>query len=155
MTEAPEARAADATARLTLPRGEEPFYRVDLICSGVDHSGPSYRVRLDLVGRDAAGGVVAREAVGFPVFGHGGCFGDEGHCEVRGPRHAFDRRPVHQLLPATKVVIATEEIRRLVTAGAVSLEVEATPVVRQSPYAGREDLDAIHPFDEIELRVYR
>jgi hypothetical protein len=140
---------------LTLPPPGMPFARVDLVCMGVDHSGPSYRVRLDLVGRDAAGAEVGRERTGYPVFGHGGCFGDEGHCEVRGPRHAFDRRPAHQLAPATKVVIATAEVRRLVAAGAVSLTIEATPLVRESPYATGDSVGVIRPFDGVELRVYR
>ena len=70
--------------------------RADLVFSGVDHSQTSYEVRVFLnnptadasTPRTAEHGYAGR----FVVFGHGGCFGDEGHCEVpasRGPGPTF------------------------------------------------------------------
>ena len=50
----------------------------------------------------------------FTVFGHAGCAGDIGHCDVpSGPRDPFDRRPPHQLVPQTKTVIVTDALRQI------------------------------------------
>ncbi len=48
----------------------------------------------------------------FVIFGHGGCFGDEGHCEVpRTQKDPFDSRPLHALTPQTKMVDCGEVLR--------------------------------------------
>ena len=97
--------------------GQPPFQRADLIFYGVDHSGPSFEARVyfndpevdESTARDADS-----FAGSFTVFGHGGCAGDEGHCEVpQGPRDPFDRRPPHALTPQTKTVVVTEALRRI------------------------------------------
>ena len=66
--------------------------RADLTFYGLDHSGSSYRALIFFnnpsasasTSTDTASGYVAR----FAVFGHGGCFGEAGHCEVVGPVNA-------------------------------------------------------------------
>src|SRR6266705_3259125 len=82
----------------------ESLSRVDVVFYGIDHSGPSFEARifLDNPGADASTPMDADHGFAgtFPIFGHGGCFGDEGHCEVpTRPVSAFDRRPPHQLTP--------------------------------------------------------
>jgi hypothetical protein len=43
------------------------------------------------------------------IFGHGGCFGEEGHCDVRRvAQDAFDLRLPRQLLPHTMTVEITK-----------------------------------------------
>lgn len=134
---------------------EPGFRRDDLIFSEVDHSGPSYQVLVHLVGLDEKGDAVAQADAGsFYVFGHGSCFGDEGHCDVRGPISAYDYRRPHQLTPTTSLVVATEAVRTLIDAGATQFRVEATPVVKQSPFAKPEDAQNISLTAEVELRVY-
>ncbi len=92
---APGVLTADVSFRPTSPE-EGRFTRADLVFSGVDHSETSYEVRVFLnnptadasTPRTAEHGYAGR----FVVFGHGGCFGDEGHCEVpasRGPGPTF------------------------------------------------------------------
>ena len=52
----------------------------------------------------------------YHIFGHGGCLGDPGHCDVE-PRRRYDPRPAHPLTPAKKVVIATDPVKRAIEAG--------------------------------------
>jgi hypothetical protein len=91
-----------------LPDPEVSFARADLVFYGIDHSGSSFEAQISL-GDEPAGS--------FFIFGHGGCFGDIGHCDIPQQVDRFDLRPPHQLLPATRVVTVTEQIRRLVAAG--------------------------------------
>src|SRR6266699_1925400 len=90
---------------LTAPPDEEPFYRADVVLYGIDHSGPSFEGRI-FIDNPEAGASTPLEAEhgyagSFYVFGHGGCFGDVGHCDPPpGPVSPFDRRAPHQLTPA-------------------------------------------------------
>jgi len=97
--------------------GAHPFARADLVFYGVDHSGPSFEARVFLNEPDASVSTARDDAAfagSFTVFGHAGCAGDVGHCEVpTGPRDPFDRRPPHALAPQTKTVIVTEALRRV------------------------------------------
>ena len=102
---------------------DESFYRADIRFDGVDHAGPSFEVRVFLnnpqadhaTPLDAEHGFAGR----FDVFGHGGCFGDVGHCAVREPPRPYDPRPAHPLTPARKTVIATEAVRAAIAGGPV------------------------------------
>src|SRR3712207_3767146 len=90
----------------------EAFTRADLVFYGVDHSGPSYEVRVFLNNAEATWQTPRTDEHGyggrFTVFGHGGCYGDEGHCEVTDVgSDPFDLRPPHPLLPHTKIVTVT------------------------------------------------
>lgn len=143
-----------AEQAIGLPAGDT-FARADLVFSGVDHSGPSYQVLVHLTGVDAQGSVVGQvDAGSYYVFGHGGCFGDDGHCDVSGPVSPYDYRPPHQLHPAIRLVTATDEIKALIAAGAVSLQVRATPVVKESPFATAESAQGIVVATDVELRFY-
>jgi hypothetical protein len=111
--------------------GDREFYRADLVFYGVDHSGPSFeaRVFLGLADADIA---TDREhpayAGSFTIFGHAGCAGDEGHCDVpTGPRDPFDRRPPHGLTPQTRTVIVTEAVRRVAATSMVVTVVAVAP----------------------------
>ena len=86
------------TVTLTAPG--EPYYRADLEFHGVDHSKASFEGRLFINNPDAGPDTPTGDEsyVGsFWVFGHGGCAGDEGHCEPPAERRAFDFRAEHQL----------------------------------------------------------
>jgi tyrosinase len=106
---------------LELPDAGGAFARADLVFYDVDHSGSSFEARVFLDNADATVETSREDpsyAGAFHVFGHGGCFGDEGHCDVpAGPADAFDLRPPHQLLPQVKVVTVTDALRELLTAG--------------------------------------
>ena len=85
----------------------------------------------------------------FHIFGHGGCFGDTGHCDVpTGPRDPFDLRPPHQLTPVTKTVIVTQAVRRY---AGQSVSVTVLPVVR-TPEGPR--LEDVLQFDSMRLLTF-
>src|ERR1700744_5231044 len=91
-----------------IPTGalDRTFARADVEFHGVDHSGPSYegRVFLNTPDADATTELAAPGYAGsFYIFGHGGCLGDVGHCDVVA-RRRFDPRPAHPLTPIDKVV---------------------------------------------------
>ena len=95
MVTAAAARAGESEQTLVIDlrfpaeEGLAPFTRADVVITGVDHSAASYEVRLFLnnpaatadTPRTAEQGYAGR----FTIFGHGGCYGDEGHCEVPAP----------------------------------------------------------------------
>jgi hypothetical protein len=139
---------------IPLPEQDEEFARADLIFSGVDHSGPSFEARVYFDNADADESTArdpdAGYAGSFYIFGHGGCFGDVGHCDVpTGPRDPFDYRPPHQLTPATKTVIVTDAVKRV--AGSDSVRVTVVPVVDKGEKAKREDV--LH-FEAVRLVTY-
>jgi tyrosinase len=143
---------------LELPPEDDGFARADLTFYGIDHSGPSFLVHVFFdaphadpdTPRTAESGYVGS----FAVFGHGGCFGDEGHCEVRGPATPFDRRPPHQLVPATRVLVATDAVRRSIGRGR-TVHITAVAEVRSSPLADPGVSADVLVVDQVALHTYR
>lgn len=136
---------------LELPLADRPFERADLIFYGLDHSGDSYEARVFMdprgVGTDAD--AEHRAYVGsFFILGHGGCFGDVGHCDIPRERDAFDLRPAHQLEPALRILTVTESVRRLLDRG-----VDAAKVTVTAHTAGRTASDVL-AFERIRLATY-
>ncbi len=102
---------------IDLPIDTEDTYRADLVFYDVDHSGASYEARIFLNVPDADADTPRDHpnyAGSFHIFGHGGCFGDVGHCDVPTERDPFDLRPPHQLVPASKTVVITDAFKRIV-----------------------------------------
>jgi hypothetical protein len=140
---------------------EADFVRADLEFHGVDHSGLSYEARIFLNRPDAdAETQRSDEAAGyagsFHIFGHGGCFGDVGHCDVPSePRSAQDLRLTHPLTPDTKVVIITEALKRLRAEGAASVTVTVVAHV-YDPGELPVGRDLAEPllFDNVRLVTY-
>lgn len=141
---------------IALPDLDKEFSRADIELEGIDHSGSSYegRVFLNNPDADAATECVLEKgyAGSFHIFGHGGCFGDEGHCDVE-LRDPFDPRPVHPLWPGRKVVIATEAIRRVVSSGK-PFTVTVVPVVTATTEKTRDD-DHVLKFEMLSVVTYR
>jgi tyrosinase len=81
---------------LELPSPEHAFVRADLLFYGIDHSGPSYEAQVFIDAR-GIGGEPDRDHRAYVgswfILGHGGCFGDLGHCDVPARRDEFDLRP--------------------------------------------------------------
>jgi tyrosinase len=93
------------------------FARADVVLEGVDHSGPSYEGLVFLSNPEATIETPREPGVGyagsFTIFGHGGCFGAEGHCATdERTVDAFDVRPPPPLVPLTVTVIVTEALVR-------------------------------------------
>ena len=137
---------------IELPPADRPFKRADLIFYGLDHSGASFEgpglPRAPRgVGRDA--GTEHRAYVGsFFIFGHGGCFGDVGHCDVPQERDPFDLRPPHQLEPAARILTVTEAVRRL-----LEREAQATKVTVIASTPAKEPADVL-AFETVRLATY-
>lgn len=148
--------------RYTTPRpfsvptrdGRAAFARADLRFLGVAHRGESYegRVYLDnpeatpATGQDADAGY----AGSFYVFGHGPCFGDEGHCEAPpGPLHPFDHREPHALHPKLFAVSITDALKDAVASGRSEVGVTVVPTNGRDEPAG--DLLS---FDRVGLVTY-
>lgn len=138
---------------LELPDPAAEFDRADLVFYDVDHSGASFEARVYLGNPDATAATGRDDpsyAGAFHVFGHGGCFGDEGHCDVpSGPADAFDLRDPHQLRPQVKLVVVTDAVRRLLDGGRTEVEVT---VVAETP--GEEGNDVL-AFSRIRLLTYK
>ena len=144
---------------LQLPPEDTPLSRADLTFYGIDHSGPSFTVHVFFDRPDATVDTPRTEETGyvgsFSVFGHGGCFGEEGHCDVRDPVTAFDRRPAHPLVPTTRVLIATEAVRRRSASGAGSVHVTAVAEVRGSALADPQAAAEVLVVDQAALHIYQ
>ncbi len=151
-------------ATLELPRpphvSHDDFSRADLEFRGVDHSGSSFDARVYLDNHkadvDSGRGEDSGYAGSFYVFGHGGCFGEVGHCDVpEGPRGPYDRRLPHQLTPQFRTVVITAALRRLMCAGeADTFTVTVVPVVYDNPASLVGDVKDPLRFESVSLITY-
>ena len=110
----------------------EDVYRADIEFEGVDHSGASFEGRVFLNNPEADEDTELTPENGYAgsffVFGHGGCFGDEGHCEVGEGPGPYDPRTTHPLTPVRMVLTATEALRRAASRGE-PVTVSVVPVI--------------------------
>jgi hypothetical protein len=138
--------------------GATPFTQADLILTGVEHAGPSYEVRLFLnnptatadTPRTAEHGYAGR----FTIFGHGGCFGDEGHCDVQTSADPTDLRRPHPLTPLTTYVTVTDALRRLLAGGDTLQTVTLVPVSAMPRQADRKPAPELLKFADVSLHTY-
>jgi hypothetical protein len=140
---------------LNIKKLENPFYRADIEFRGVDHSAESYEGRVFMNNPDAnrnTGKTSTNGYVGsFHIFGHGGCYGDVGHCEIRKDRRQYDYRPPHQLTPLYKRLIVTDDLRRL---GKNTDKFTVTIVPVLAGGSTMKDVEDIVKVDEISLVTY-
>ena len=99
---------------------ENEFYRADIEIHNLEHSGASYEGRVFLNNPHANQKTELRLENGYVgsyhVFGHGGCFGSTGHCDIpKGRRRTFDYRSSHHLRPQYKRIIITNALKELGT----------------------------------------
>jgi len=144
---------------VTLQAPDEPYVRADLEFYGVDHAKASFEARLFINNPDAGPATATTDASyagSFWIFGHGGCAGDEGHCEPPRQRRANDFRPAHQLIPVSKRVMITERLRSLVQPGE-QFTVRVVPYIRPES-AGRLPANLVTDvlqFDRADLLTYQ
>ena len=141
--------------KLSVPQLGAHFQRADIELHSLDHAGASFEGRV-FINRPDATAETPKEvsesyAGSFYVFGHGGCWGSVGHCEVK-KRRACDPRPAHPLTPTTKVVIATDAVRAAVQAGGTELTVTVVAVVTSAS----KDIavDDLLKFENLRLVTY-
>jgi tyrosinase len=128
-------------------------YRADIEFYDVDHAGASYEGRVYLNNPDASaetGYDHPSYAGSYHVFGHGGCLGDPGHCEVK-PRRPYDPRPAHPLTKAKKVVVATDAVKQAIESDSTAT-VSVVPIVEPLPY---EDVDPKYIEAPVEVGYVR
>lgn len=140
---------------LDLPEEREDIVRADLVFYGVDHSGPTYEARIFLdnprANADTPLDVDKGYAGSYVVFGHGGCFGGDGHCAPQDRNtDEFDRRPPHPLTPQTLTVTITEALAR--TTGE-QVQVQVVTVIRESSSEAAVS-DEIAPCELVRLVTY-
>lgn len=138
---------------LPVPPADAAYQRADLVFYNVDHSSRSFQDRIFLSNPNADVETLPDAEHGyagaFHIFGHGGCFGDEGHCQVPNePRDPFDLRSPHQLTPVTKTVIVTDAIRRH---SGETVQVTVVPILGSSDRPSTED---VLYFDSLRLLTY-
>jgi hypothetical protein len=140
---------------LDVPVNWEDITRADLVFYEVDHAGPSYEARVFLdnpkADADTPRELDSGYAGSFAVFGHGGCYGDEGHCAPNDRlRDEFDRRPPHPLTPQTRSLEITDALKR--TTGEQT-RVEVVIVIRESQVsAASQD---VSPCTSVRLLTYQ
>lgn len=149
------------TFEIELPSGpDQPeFARADLVFYGLDHSGPSYEVRIFVNHPKPA---PPRRSPPTPVSPTGSQYsataaasGEEGHCEVRPPVSVFDRRQPHPLVPAVRTLTVTDTIRDLIQHDAPTVTITAVPVIRPSPLATAEQATDVLVIDQVALHNYQ
>lgn len=148
--EAPVGRFTSAPVRLKKPV-RESFRQVEVRLHKVPQLPRScfVRVFLNLPDANADTPLDDEHYAGYlAVFGHGPCYGGPGHCDLPGPRRAFDRRPRSHNAPRNHRIDVTRTARRLVDAGATSLQI--TLVVIGADY--REDSEVLR-LDGVSLNV--
>lgn len=135
---------------------DHEFGRADIVFEELDHAGVSYKALVFLNNPNASDQTERTLDNGyagvFHIFGHGGCLGDPGHCEVRGAPRLYDPRPAHPLTPARKVVIATPAVRKAIADGP-DVTVTVVPIVT-SPARGC-DIQDVLKFDRLSIVTYR
>lgn len=109
------------------------YTRADLEIDGIFHSEASYEGRIFLnnptANQDTPRTPDKGYAGSFHIFGHGGCLGDPGHCEVNEHnREAYDFRQPHPLTPAKKRVTVTNVLREIAKTNK-AVTVTVVPVV--------------------------
>jgi hypothetical protein len=165
MVTAAAARTGDTeqTLVIDLPfpaqEGLTPFTRADVVFTGVDHSGGSYEVRLFLNNPAATAGTPRTAEQGyagrFTIFGHGGCYGDEGHCEVPAPSaDPTDLRPAHPLTPLDTYVTIAEALRRVLAHDGALQTVTLVPVAITPRRADRRAPPELLHFADVSLQTY-
>ncbi|HEU0087063.1 MAG TPA: hypothetical protein VFQ77_05360 [Pseudonocardiaceae bacterium] len=139
--------------------GTTPFTRADLVFTGVDHSGVSYEVRLFLnnptatasTPRTAEHGYAGR----FTIFGHGGCYGDEGHCDVSVPvADPAGLRPPHPLTPLNTYVTITAALRRVLATDGTLQTLTLVPISLMPRQADRKPAPELLHFTDVSLHTY-
>jgi hypothetical protein len=103
--------------RVEFAAPEHRFVRADIEISGIFHCEASYEGRIFLnnpkADAETPKDLVHGYAGSFHIFGHGGCLGDVGHCEVsQHNRESYDFRSPNPLTPAKKRVTVTTACAR-------------------------------------------
>jgi tyrosinase len=137
---------------------ENEFYRADIEIAGVDHSGSSYEGRVFLnnpYANQKTDLTLENGYVGsYHIFGHGGCFGGMGHCDIpTEPRRTSDYRPSHHLRPQYKRIIITDAFKKL-GKNTNKFTITIVPVLYGGSQSPQSETKEIIKFDRIGIITY-
>jgi hypothetical protein len=146
-------RYVSAPLRLP-PAAGAPFVRADLEFEGVVKTGPSFVLEVFVANPEADESSKRDITDGYagtlPVFAHGDCWGEVGHCDIpTGPQDPFDHRPPHALVPVNLSLEITDALRFL---GPVEEVVVTVLAYEADPEA--EEREQILRFDHLTLVTY-
>ena len=135
------------------------FSRADILFHELDHAGASFEAAVFLNNPNADEATERTPEQGyagaFHIFGHGGCSGGAGHCEVTRAPRPYDPRRAHPLTPTRKVVIATDAIRRVLQGeDALNKMVRVTVVPTVTGGTERCDLEDVLKFERLSIQTY-
>lgn len=136
---------------LTAAQAAGHFTRAELVFYDVDARHASFTARVflqDLGEVDLSPDRLDGYAGFFAIFGHGGCSGDEGHCEIPESRDPFDLGPPHPLTPQVKLVDVTDRLRQL------GAEVVIAVVLAVRPSREGALLSDVMSFSAVRLLTY-
>lgn len=131
------------------------FYRADIEFHGIGHGTESYTGHVFLNNQEAnlnTPKTLENSYVGsYHIFGHGGCFGDVGHCDIIKKDEKHDFRADHPLTRGFKRLIITEQLKVL---GKQSKEFTVTivPVIKIDK--NTMDIKEIVEVEKISLVTY-
>jgi hypothetical protein len=135
---------------------ENKFYRADIEFIGVDHSGPSYEGRVFInntnADQDTPKNFEAGYVGSYYIFGHGGCFGDIGHCDRREWR-PYDHRLPDPLRPAYIPLTITEHLRKIGMDNE-TFTISVVPVLARKRRSYQVDLDNVVKMEKISIITY-
>ena len=135
---------------------EGKFNRADLEFIGVDQSGPSYEGRVFINNPNADHDTPKNFDNGYVgsyyIFGHGGCFGDVGHCDRREWR-PYDHRLPDPLRPAYIPLTITEQLREM-GKNNKSFTITIVPVLARKRRSYKVELDRIVKMEKISITTY-
>jgi hypothetical protein len=127
------------------------FSSADLEILGIDHSQSSYEGRIFFNNPKANANTPKTldhgYAGSFYIFGHGGCYGDVGHCEIHQPLDSYDFRDPNPLLPTLARVTVTDALKYFAKANS-EVTITIVPVVG----AANELCDTKNVFHFQEMR---
>lgn len=115
------------------PRSTTPFYRADLELLEVETQGPSFVLDVFVGNPEAteqtAHVITTGWAGTMPVFAHGDCWSDQGHCHPPlAPLNEFDQRPAHPLTPVNLSMEITLALQFLGSIEAVTVTILAQEI---------------------------
>lgn len=132
--------------------------RADLVLVDTEHGGHTFEARVFLNNPAANADTPLTPDSGYAgtlhVFGHGGCFGDAGHCEVneRG-KSPTDLRGLHPLTPMRKEITVTEALKRVLQSGDLKT-VTLVPLAIGRPVGGNPADEDVLRYGSLKLLTY-
>jgi hypothetical protein len=148
------------TETVSLSKNDLPaaISRADLVLIDTEHGGHTFETRVFLNNPAANADTSMTAETGyagtFHVFGHGGCFGDAGHCEVNDRGKApSDLRGLHPLTPMRKEITVTDALKRVLQSGDLKT-VTLVPLAIGRPVTGNPANEDVLHYASLKLLTY-